>query len=67
MRERELTILNVKLHAWALRNLGKPEVEVLLLPVLKVEGVVAPVHVGDLIEEEELALRVKLVLLAAVR
>jgi len=62
-----VTILNVELHAGTLRNLGEPKVQIFPLAVFEIHGVVAVVDVSDFIEQEELALGVELVLLAAVR
>lgn len=54
-----VNVLDVHLYGWTVGRFGCPEVEVLVATGFKVEGVVAGMQVGELVEQVEGVFRVE--------
>jgi hypothetical protein len=66
-RAQILTVLEMHLDSWAIRNLAQPNVQILSFPGLEKEDIVAIVELGKLVKFVELGFGVKLHILPAMR
>ena len=61
------TIMHLKLNAGTLRGLAHPHVEVRMIALLKVDRVIAVLHVSQIIDQLEVFLHIQLDVFLAVR